>query len=109
MIRSVGQINEALAGFTDVEELSLGPRSIQGQYALRIILADPRGNRVILRCEDISGLKITDFGGGLSQFLCLRAVDIRDRQLDRVRFHFADKERNAIEFDCGSADVETRS
>ena len=108
MSPSVVEINVALAGFADVEELSLGPRSPEGRYDLRIVLSDPKRNTVVLNCGDVSSLKIADFGGGLSQFLCLRAVDLRDRQLDKVMFHFSDEERNAIEFDCGSAAIERR-
>jgi len=109
MSQSVEQINEALAGFTDIEELSLGPRSRQERYDLRVVLTDARGGRIALNCGDVSGLKITDFGGGLSQILCLRAEDVRSRRLDRVSFHFADKERDTVAFDCATVDVERSS
>src|ERR1017187_2698497 len=106
MSRSLGRINELITGFTDVEELTIGPRSPAGRYELRILLADPQGNSVVLKCGDVSNLKIADFGGGLTQFLCLRVVDLRDRQLERVRFHLSEEERNAIEFDCATVDIE---
>ena len=105
MIRSIEQINEALAGFTDVISLEIVATRAQWAYALRITLADASGETVLLFCEDISSLRVSEFGGGLTQFLVLRGRDVREDQLDRVKFHFRDVERGAIAFDCMSADV----
>jgi hypothetical protein len=109
MNQSAERINEVLAGFTDVEELSLGPRGFRERYDLQIVLTDSHGDGVVLKCANVSGLRIADFVGGLSQFLCLRAKDQRVRQLDRIKFHFVDEERKSIEFDCEAAEIEIRS
>ncbi len=77
----------------------------QWAYALRITLANGSGEAIVLFCEDFSNLHVSEFGGGLTQFLVLRARDVREEQLDRVKFHFRDVERDAIASDCVSADV----
>ncbi len=105
MTRLIEQINEALAGFTDVISLEITATRAQYAYALSITLADASGETVILFCEDISNLHVSEFGGGLTQFLVLRGRDVREEQLDRVTFHFRDAERGAIAFDCVSAEV----
>lgn len=105
MIQSTDEINEALAGFTDVISLETVAAGAQWSYDLRITLANASGKAVVLHCEDVSSLHISEFGGGLTQFLVLRGRDVREKQLDRVRFHFCDLERGAIAFDCVTADV----
>ena len=109
MNRSVEQLNEALAGFAHIDELRLSMPSNQGRYDLRLVLTDSRGDKIVLNCGEISSLRIADFGGGLSQFLGLRVMDVRGRQLDRVSFHFSEGERDTIAFDCATATIETVS
>jgi hypothetical protein len=105
MIRSIEQINESLAGFSDVVSLEIAATRARSADALRITLANSSGETVVLFCEDVSGLHLAEFGGGSNQFLVLRGRNVRDEQLDRVTFHFCDVERDAIAFDCVSADV----
>ena len=105
MIKSIEQVNDALRGFADVRDLVVRMDSHSQKYDLTLVLADSSGRCIKLVCVDTSSLQIRDFGGGLSQFLVMRATDVRDRQLDRVSFHFADLERNAIDFDCITASV----
>lgn len=105
---SVLQINGALAGYTDVLSVSLSSSGAALGYSLSLAMADSDGAAIILHCDDVSNLTIRDFGGGLAQFLCLRATDVRNIQHDRVAFHFADLERNAVAFDCSAASVSNR-
>jgi hypothetical protein len=101
----VEQINEALAGFTDIEELSLGPRSLQGQYDLRVVLY--RCSRQQHRASLRRHLRPKDnrlWRRPLSGPV-LRAEDMRGTQLDRVSFHFVDKERDTVAFDCTTVDI----
>jgi hypothetical protein len=105
MIRPIEQINEVLTGFADVISLEMVAIRAQRGYDLKITLANSSGEVIVLSCGDVSSLHISEFGGGLTQFLCLRGRDMRERQLDRVTFHFHDVERDAIAFDCVSADV----
>ncbi len=102
---SVIQLNSALSGFTDVTELRLLADPSTGAYGIKLTLEDSAGASVTLNCSNVSGLSLSEFGGGLTQFLALRAEDVREKQLDRVAIHFADMERAAIAFDCSSADV----
>jgi hypothetical protein len=102
---SVEQINRAIPGLTDVVELKLQCDTSTGKYELTLVLLGAEGKTVALKCKDISNFSLSKFGGGLTQFLCLRAEDVRARQLDRVSFHFADLERASIAFDCADATV----
>jgi len=102
---SAEQINQSIAGFTDVVQLQLEVDPSSGKYELTLALADAQGKEVVLKCKDVSNLGLSEVGGGLIQFLSLRAQDVRARQLDRVFFHFADVERGAILFDCAEASV----
>ena len=104
MKNSASQINNTIAGFTDVAELSI---SLSGQngYELALVLLNTDRAGVKLECFDISNLAVAEFGGGLTQFLCLRAEDVRAAQLDRVALRFSDLERGTIVFDCSSATV----
>jgi hypothetical protein len=72
---------------------------------LSLTLANSDDASILLECDDVSNLAIRDFGGGLTQFLCLRASDVREMQHDRAAIHIADLEENAISFDCSRASV----
>lgn len=104
MKNSASQINNAIAGFADVFEFTIS-WSLESGYALILVLADSDRTGVKLECSDVSNLAIAEFGGGLTQFLCLRAEDVRAAQLDRITLRFADLERGAIAFNCASASV----
>jgi hypothetical protein len=103
---SASQINDAIATFTDVVELTLSSSGESG-YDLKLVLTNRYKARVTLECMDVSGLAIAEFGGGLTQFLCLRAEDVKDAQLDRVALRFSDLERGVVAFDCASARVKS--
>ena len=103
MRSSASQINNAIKGFTDVFVFSISRRTETDGYDLVLVLNDPGLSAVRLECVDVSNLAMTHIGGGLTQFLCLRAEDVGDAQLDRVAIRFADLERGSIAFDCSSA------
>ena len=105
MAASISQINRALFGFTDVLELHLSRDLSTGSYQLRILLENAAAEVVVLGCQHVSNLSISEFGGGLTQFLALRAEDMSNIGLDRVSMHFADLERHSIGFNCASAQV----
>ena len=100
------QINKTIAGFTDLVELTISRFTGSG-YELRLVLANTELAGVHLECSDVSNLKIAEFGGGLTQFVCLRAEDVRAAQLDRVTLQFADLVRGMIAFDCSFASVKS--
>ena len=96
------EINAAIAGYTDVVTLELHLDVLTGFYELRLELCDANNDSLILSCQDVSNLRIVEFGGGLTQFLGLRCDDVRSRQIDREAFHFADHERETVNFYCSS-------
>ena len=98
------QVNNAIASFTDVVELKIS-RSAGSGYELTLVLENSDRAGAKLECSDVSNLTIAEFGGGLTQLLCLRAEDERAAQLDRVALRFSDLERGTIAFDCSSASV----
>lgn len=102
---SAEQINQSVTGFTDVVELKLQAAPSCGKYELTLVLSNAQGKEVVLTCKDVSNLALSEVGGGLTQFLSLRAQDVSAQQLDRVFFHFADVERETIHFDCADADI----
>lgn len=103
---SASQINNSIANFTDVVDLSISWSSESG-YDLKLVLTNSDHVRVKLECFDISSFAIAEFGGGLSQFPCFRAEDVSGAQLDRVALRFSDLERGTIRFDCSSATVKS--
>ena len=104
MFVSAENLNEQLDGFTNVVGLCL-KRGSNGAYQLEIELEAANSERIKFNCEDISQLEIKQFGGGLSQFMGLRAHDIRVRQLDRVNLLVTDMEDENITFCCSQARV----
>ena len=103
---SAEQISQSIAGFTDVVELKLQADPSSGKYELTLALSDAQGKEVVLNCKDVSNLALSEVGGGLTQFLSLRAQDVSSQQLDRVSFHFDDVERGTIHFDCADANID---
>jgi len=89
---SASQVNNAIASFTDVVELKIS-RSAGSGYELTLVLENSDRAGAKLECSDVSNLTIAEFGGGLTQLLCLRAEDVRAAQLDRVALRFADLEK----------------
>jgi hypothetical protein len=105
MLPSIEEINRELAGFTDVVEMAMSFEPARETYDLKLVLADASAHLITLRCGDISSFSLAGFGGGLTQFLGLRAIDIRARQLDRVAFYFEDRERESFGFYCSTVGI----
>jgi hypothetical protein len=73
---SASEINNAIESFTDVVELRISSSAGRG-YELTLMLANTDRAVAKLECSDVSNLRIAEFGGGLTQLLCLRAEDVR--------------------------------
>ncbi len=98
-------VNDLLRGHTVL--LRLGFETLDGAatYQLRLELAQSESfgsPAVSVTFNDVSNLCLSEFGGGLTQILCLSVADIRDRQWDRANFEVFDAERQTISFTCGS-------
>jgi len=102
---NVSAVNDTLRGFTALRRLTFETLDGCSTYALRLDLAESESARALtlsVTFEDVSNLRLFDFGGGLTQIMYLNVVDIRDRQLDRACFEVSDHERQAISFACRS-------
>ena len=100
------ELNAALVDFGDVLELGISSGYPVGSYDLRIVLfSNVEAKSIALVCQCISNLRIRQFGGGLTQFITLRAEDVSANQSDRVRLHISDWDGD-FEVDCLTASVE---
>ena len=103
------EFNRRIRGFTIVVRLDIQADASVGSYSLVLDLVDNETNgakTIRATFADVSRLSIAGFGGGLSQFLHLRAEDCRDRQLDRMSYRIVENERDAMSFYCSSIDIE---
>lgn len=98
-------INDKLAGYSVLLKMVLEAGDSASRYLLRLDLgeAESAGSRAIsVSFDNVAKLSVSDVGGGLTQFLCLRAADIRDRQWDGINLKVRDLERESISFLCQS-------
>jgi len=90
-------------GYSIVLQFNFGsdPRTGVCDLLIRLAQHEAPGSRTIsILFEGVAGLSVKDFGGGLTQLLCLAVEDIRDQQLDRINYVVTDKERDALKLSC---------
>jgi hypothetical protein len=105
----IDELNRRLAGFTDVMEMALRWNYASCGYDLSIVLSHQIDARTLtLRCSNVSQLRLSDFGGGITQFLGLQGEDVTAHQLEIIRFRFVDSEYREIEFACAEATLDTQ-
>ena len=98
-------LNDALSGFTVLLQLAFAALDEASTYRLPLELAESESvgsSAISVTFDDVSNLCLSEFGGGLTQLLHLRIVDIRDRQWDRSKFEVSEVERQVISFRCRS-------
>lgn len=104
---NVESANEQLSGYTDVLFLEFsseaGPRSCTVSITLLNGCRD--GSNITLTCSDVGRFSLSEFGGGLTQLLCLRIRSIAHEGRDRARFVVEDLERQAIWFECDAFSI----
>jgi hypothetical protein len=102
----VASINARLPGFTSVRRLCFEDES-DGRCTVELVLVHERetSRTITLKCLDVVALRITAFGGGLTQIACLKAMDIRDQQLDRQNYAFVDLEHDTVSWRCRDVEV----
>ena len=106
----VESLNQALAGLTSVSSM-LFESEADGFCRLTLILG--RESALVAGASEIvcfsfngvSNLKVADFGGGLTQVMCLRCKDVRGQQLDRINFELEDLEDGKLFFLCRSFEI----
>ena len=96
---------ELLAGFTTIENMSFDCHPPNNQcdltFALRRDSVD-EGALLALKFHGVSLLRITGFGGGLTQVMNLRIEDIRESQWQNLNFSVSDREDDRVSFLCQS-------
>ena len=60
------------------------------------------GSLLSLRFHGVALLHLSAFGGGLTQVMCLRVEDIRERQWQHLNFSVSDLEDDRVSFLCRS-------
>lgn len=97
--------NDKLAGYTILLKFVLESQNSASRYLLKLDLAqaETAGSPAIsVSFENVANLSISEVGGGLTQFLCLRVIDVSDRQWAGIKFEVRDLERDSISFACES-------
>lgn len=98
----IDKINQQLFGFNVVKNLTIEIDPFTLSYDLTLILAESEAlsaKELTIKFEDISQLKLTEFGGGLMQFMWLQVVKINDG-LERQKYEINDLENQQISFYC---------
>ena len=99
---NVESANELLSSYTDVAALTFTsePPSWSCTVSVTLFKGAQDGPRLVLSCSDASRLSLSEFGGGLTQVLCLRLRSVAHEGRDRIRFVVEDLERGALWFEC---------
>ena len=101
----LARINADLARATIVVRMEFATDLRSGQCTLVLELVDSErvpADKVLLEARGVSDVAIKGLGGGITQLLCLRVSDIRNRQHDRARFVLEDLEEGALSLKCDS-------
>ncbi|MBI5363051.1 MAG: hypothetical protein HZA53_07710 [Planctomycetes bacterium] len=108
VITELEAMNEALAHASFVLGVDIAYLRDSSRYSIEIVLgASPKAecSQIVLQADGLVEFQLKSLGGGLSQFSCLRIEDVRERQLDRIRFRVRDIENDRIEFLCSDVRV----
>jgi hypothetical protein len=102
---TASSVNELLAGFTTVESMSFASLAPDNQCDLTFTLRRDKvdeGSLLSLRFHGVALLQLSDFGGGLTQVMCLRVEDVRDRQWENLSYSVSDLEDDRVRLFCRS-------
>lgn len=105
---SLEALNTALRGMSALRRFDLSADDFCIDYTLLLGLsADEKSRKryLLVAFYGVWRLQTVNFGGGLTQILCLRVSDIRDRGLDRSYFQVSDLERGNVSFMCKSFQI----
>lgn len=95
-----------LAGYTTVNSLEFKFDPVRSVCDLSLELENPTTRTSIaLLLRGISDLMLKEFGGGLTQLLCLRIKDIRESQLDRLNFEVSEMGRGILKCQCRDFEI----
>ncbi len=96
-----------LSGYTFVSEINVSFDQESGGYILKLLLSRDEFliDTVTALFYHISNLKVSDVGGGLSQFCSLAVDDISQQQLEKKRYEVWDIENESLSFYCDSISI----
>ena len=103
------EFQDALQGFSVLRRLEFFVQPRTGVTTLVVDLVrddSERAEAVRATFEGVSNLSAQNLGGGLTQLLYLVVEDIKDQQLDRLRYSVCEAERDSIRFLCRTVAVE---
>jgi hypothetical protein len=96
---------DRIFGYTTLNGLEFMFDPVRSVCDLTLQLENPSSRKAVtLVLQDVSDLTLREFGGGLTQLLCLVIHDKRELQLDRKNFQIKEVERGT--FDCHCKDFE---
>ena len=94
----VSRLNELLFEHNCVVSMSVEMQDFKYSLALTMSSSnDPETGVVTVNFQDVSALKLSGFGGGLTQFMDIIVTRIDDG-LDRIRYELRDMEDEKISF-----------
>ena len=102
MQMTIENANDTLRGFTDVLSLEFNWSLTECRYDFKLVLTNDSSQKRTLLCNGVSGVKLSRFGGGMSQFMLLKLIDVRAHQWDRVSYKLRELEHEAIFLRCQS-------
>ena len=97
---------DRLFGYTTVRSLEFKFDQVRFVCDVTLHLESPTTSKGLsLLLKEVSGLRLKEFGGGLTQLLFLVIEDVSEAQLDRINFHVKETERGTFECDCRHFEV----
>ena len=97
----------SLTGFVDVRRLSFANEDDDAVVEIELRTTRPTSDTLVLRCVGVSGFRLSDFGGGVTQVGELAVETISKNQLQGLRWEVRDFEKDRLHLYC--RDVEIRA
>jgi hypothetical protein len=100
---ALSQLLEAAGGYTIIPACELIVHRPSWTMDLRLRLestATSGAHEVETLFEEVSGLSLRQFGGGLTQLLALKVEEVSGDQLERVKYRVGELEREALLLSC---------
>jgi hypothetical protein len=102
VLQSIAELNRLLPRVTLIRSMSFTTDMATGECTLHLGLTDhEHSTRLVeLRAEGVSGMRLLEFGGGITQLAYLQVKDVRELQHDRVVFELEDLENGKLYLRC---------
>jgi len=88
------------AGAAKLKEITIFNDAARGEFDMRVTLYNPTSNiSVVATFEDVQGLDLSKMRPGL-MLGPLKAIDMSERQMERIKYKVSDYEEEQIFFYC---------